>query len=104
MSSGQEKTEVTQQKNISEQTSDKSCDNVCDIELSEQVVNSTWCGLLAAFTLLIDARLNLFLKIILFLKNNAMSILHSGLHSVREEECRIVDLNNFYFDLYLIIY
>ncbi|KFM70814.1 Protein MON2-like protein, partial [Stegodyphus mimosarum] len=43
-----------------EQTSenDPVCDQPsvkCPPELSEQIVNSTWCGLLAAFTLLIDA-------------------------------------------------
>ncbi|GIY91929.1 protein MON2 homolog, partial [Caerostris extrusa] len=43
-----------------EQTSEISaCDKICDIdcptELSEQIINSTWCGLLAAFTLLIEA-------------------------------------------------
>ncbi|XP_055928988.1 protein MON2 homolog isoform X2 [Argiope bruennichi] len=34
---------------------DKLCDNDCPTELSEQIINSTWCGLLAAFTLLIEA-------------------------------------------------
>lgn len=35
---------------------DKICDISCPTELSEQIINSTWCGLLAAFTLLIEAR------------------------------------------------
>lgn len=53
---GLEKTEVCQPKIISEQKVQKTCDTECPLELSEQVVNSTWCGLLAAFTLLIEAR------------------------------------------------
>ncbi|GFU23215.1 protein MON2 homolog [Nephila pilipes] len=45
---------------VTEQISESSaCDKICDIdcpsELSEQIINSTWCGLLAAFTLLIEA-------------------------------------------------
>lgn len=43
-----------------EEKSDPICDKICDIscptELSEQIISSTWCGLLAAFTLLIEAR------------------------------------------------
>ncbi|XP_015915930.1 protein MON2 homolog isoform X2 [Parasteatoda tepidariorum] len=49
-----EKTSLTEQ--ISElSVCDKICDIDCPLELSEQIINSTWCGLLAAFTLLIDA-------------------------------------------------
>lgn len=51
---GQVETEVPPQKPSTEQKPENICD--IDLELSEQVVNSTWCGLLAAFTLLIEAR------------------------------------------------
>lgn len=46
--------EAPPQKPPTEQKPENKCD--IDVELSEQVVNSTWCGLLAAFTLLIEAR------------------------------------------------
>ncbi|GBM29333.1 Protein MON2 [Araneus ventricosus] len=45
---------VTEQKSETS-ACDKLCDNDCPTELSEQIINSTWCGLLAAFTLLIEA-------------------------------------------------
>ena len=53
-SPGPGENEALPQKTSTEQNPEKPCD--IDVELSEQVVNSTWCGLLAAFTLLIEAR------------------------------------------------
>ncbi|KAG8199888.1 hypothetical protein JTE90_015878 [Oedothorax gibbosus] len=54
-----EETDSNVHKIAEEKTDPPVCDKICDIscptELSEQIINSTWCGLLAAFTLLIEA-------------------------------------------------